>query len=247
MKRLKADKNLPKPQKRILEVDYPPELIKRLTPFLDSITYNVGETVRKPSLKQRTYAWYYCYNNGNKSDAYRRAYYSSFHKGRGKLIPDDDLNTNTITQGGSDSYRRPYISEMIRLIRADIEHKIKDDIPQTLLEQLQIQATYDPAMFIKADGAPAFSDWEEIPPAYRCCVEGINSTRYGKNGNICETTIKLVNRAAARKELMVLAPDLLAPNKVELIHKTLDKDGKETGLDMSRLSDAELYELINKK
>jgi len=226
------------------EVDYPQELVKKLTPYLDEIFYMNGDKERKPNIRQRCYAWYYCYNGGNKTDAYRRAYHSTFHKGRRKLIEDEDLNIQSLTTGGSSNYRKDYIKDMIRLIRVDISSKIKDDVPQTILEQLQIQATYDPSMFIRANGEVAFRDWEEIPPAYRCCVLGISTQRYGKSGAICETTIKLVDRKEARKELMVLAPDLLQPNKVELIHKTVDKDGKETGIDYSKLSDDELREIL---
>lgn len=240
----KKNKNKPKEPKRLLEVDYPQELIRKLTPYLDDITYPSGEKNIKPNLRQRSYAWYYCFNGGNKTDAYRRAYFSDYHKGRAKLIPRDNLNVQCITTGGSSNYKKIYIREFIRLIRVDIEQKIKADIPQTLLEQLQIQATYDPAMFITPTGKAAFTEWEEIPPAYRCCVLGIDSTRYGKDGKLCETKIKLVDRATARKELLGLAPDLLQPNKVELIHKTIDKDGNETGIDYSKLSDDELKAIV---
>lgn len=232
-------------QKTIREVDYPLNLIKKITPYLNDIkiprTLPNGEVrYRFVNEKQRGYAWYYVHNNGNRRDAYRRAYFSEFHKGRGILLPDKDLNQNTITTGGHVIYKNNYIQEAIRLIRDEIENKIKADIPQTILEQLQIQATYDPKMFIKPNGSPAFSEWEEIPPEYRCCVEGIENVPYGKYGTSFKTKIKLVNRAVARKELLQIAPNLLQPSKVQLIHTTLDSAGNETGINYSKLSDDEL-------
>lgn len=241
-------KPLPK-QKIIKEVDYPLNLIKKITPYLDEVKVprklrNGEIRYRFANEKQRGYAWYYVHNQGNRRDAYRRAYFSEFHKGRGILVPDKDLNQNTITSGGHVIYKSTYIQDMIRLIRDEIENKIKADIPQTILEQLQIQATYDPKMFIKHDGSPAFKDWEEIPSEYRCCIEGIETTRYGKNGTLVETRIKLVNRAVARKELLQIAPNLLQPSKLQLIHTTLDADGNEKGINYQKLSDDALKAII---
>lgn len=241
-------KDLPK-QKIIKEVDYPLNLIKKVTPYLNDIVYPwkiINGEMRNRYLndRQRGFAWYYTHNNGNRSDAYIRANFSEFHMGRGKLIPFKDINANTVTTGGSNTYRKNYIQEAICLIRDEIENKIKADIPQTILEQLQIQATYDPKMFIKPNGSPAFTEWDEIPSEYRCCVEGIENVSYGKYGTSFKTKIKLVNRAVARKELLQIAPNLLQPSKIAVLHTTLDGAGNETGINYSKLSDDELRSIV---
>lgn len=231
----------------LTEIDYPLHLVEKVTTLLNTIEYvnSAGKTC-KLNPKMKGYIWYYVNNNGNKSDAYRRAYASRFNRKTNKLIPNKDLNVCSIKSRGYVLFTKIYIREGIRLLRDDIESKIKAEIPQTLLEQLQVQASYDPSMFIDPDGKPAFDSWEDIPLKYRCCVEGINTTRYGKNGNICETVIKLVNRNNARAQLLKIAPGLLEPDKFEVLHKTVDANGNETGINYSRLSDAELRELAQK-
>lgn len=229
------------------EIDYPQRLIKKVTPFLNDITY-IKKNVKngcKLTLRHRAYAWYYVYNYGNKADAYRRAYYSYYHLGRRKLLPEEGIQQSTLAVGGNKLYRQKHIQQSIVAIRDEIESKIKADVPQTLIEQLMIQATYDPAMFLKVDGTPAFNTWEEIPFKYRCCVISIKKKRYGRNSMYEETEIVLTDRAVARKELQAIAPQLLAPNKVELIHKTVDELGRETGLNMNKLSDKDLLEILN--
>lgn len=231
---------------RIEEKDYPLELIKKLTPYLNHLTYVTGVTKKKITPQMRGFCWYYVYNHGNKSDAYRRANYSVYSKKQDKLLPRKHIQHNTVAHGGNRSYRAEYIKEGIRLIRAEIESKIKTDIPQTIIEQLLIQATYDPAMFITESGKPAFEHWDDIPEDYRCCVEGIQSKRFGKDGAICETTIKLVDRAVARKELLKIAPELLQPDRLNIIHSTIDSDGKPVGINYRGMSDAELQEILKR-
>jgi uncharacterized ParB-like nuclease family protein len=245
---MKAKK--PRKEKTLLEIDFDLKTIKKATPYLNDLTYSLPDNRKKTQKlkvindKHRGYAWYYVFNGGNKTDAYRRAAHSTFHLGRAKLLPNNNVTYYALTMGGGTWYRNPTIQEAIRLIRLEIEKKLKGDVPSTMLEQLVVQATYDPSMFINPDGSPAFREWGEIPEKYRCCVEGINTTRYGKNGIICETTIKLVDRAVARKELLKVAPDLLKPDKLEIVHKTIDEKGNEVGYNFSKMSDRELLDLI---
>lgn len=228
------------------EVDYSAHMIKKITPYLNHIHIEANtphNTIKKVylSLKHRAYAWYYVYNGGNKADAYKRAYYSDYHYGRRKLIPRKEINYNTVYTGGFSNYKKPQIQEAIRLIRQDLINKIKADAPQTLLDQLQKQTFYDPQMFINPDGSPAFNNWDEIPFEYRCCVKSINSipTKFGM-----KTTIELVDRTEARKELLKIAPDLLQPDKVEVIHKTINEKKEEIGINFNKLSDSELLDLV---
>lgn len=234
-----------KPRKTIQEVDYTLDQIKCITPYLDNITYEdtLGK-IRHLSDRQRGYAWYYCFNNGIKSDAFKRAYDGRFSSKLNKIIFKNDIAEQTIYTRAYVLHRKTIVGRAIRAIRDDIEKNIRENMDQTILEQLQVQASYDPGMFIDPQGRVKFSTWDEIPPKYRCCVEGISTTRYGKNGGIVETTIKLVNRAQARSELLKIAPGLLQPTKSELLLKTLDDDGKEVGIDYSRLSDDELRAML---
>ena len=117
------------------------------------------------------------------------------------------------------------------LIREQLEQKIKADIPQTMLQQLQIQASYDPSMFIKVNGTANFKDWSEIPLEYRCCIEGIDP----KTGKV-----QLVNREKAREKLLSLAPGLLVTQKLEVTHLTKNDNGDEVGINTKTMSDADL-------
>lgn len=225
------------------EVDYPSNLIKKVTPYLNDITYPHKQRINEVKLKlqHRCFAWYYVYTHGNKTESYRRVYYAYFHYGRRKIMFEKNIPHSTIVGGGQKLFKMAHVQESIKRIRDEIEAKIKLDVPQTLLQQLMIQATYDPAMFIKADGSPAFTDWDQIPFEYRCCIKSIETkqTKWGK-----ETSIEIVDRKEARKELQSIAPGVLSPPKMELIHKTVDGDGKETGINMSKLTDKELMEIL---
>jgi hypothetical protein len=135
-----------------------------------------------------------------------------------------------------------YIQQAIELIEKDYQRKIKKYIPQSMLKQLVVQATYDPSMFFDPNGDVAFKTWNEIPVEYRCCVEGIETRAYGKNADTLITTIKLVKREEARKYLLRVCPGLLEAEKLEIMHKTIDENGKPIGtnIDVKKLSDEEL-------
>lgn len=230
------------------EADYSPNMIKKITPYLNHIhityTQKGTSTIKRKylSLKHRSYAWYYVYNNGNAADAHKRAYYSDYHYGRRKLIPRKNINYQTSYTEGARLHKMPAIMEAIRLIRENLITKIKTDAPQTLLDQLQKQTFYDPCMFVKPDGSPAFDNWDDIPREYRCCIKSIKqeATKYG-----FKTVLELVDRAEARKELLKVAPDLLAPEKIEVVHKTIDERKEEIGINFNKLSDSELLDMIN--
>lgn len=229
----------------IFELNVPKERIVELTPYLDDITFKVHNVkqqayIDKPiTMEMRAFAWYYCHNNHNRSDAYRRSYRSHYDKKESKLILDETVSTTTTAGCGYRTYQYPHIKEAIQRIQSKLLSDIRDQAGSKIIEQLQIQAFYDPKMFINPDGALAFSDWEEIPPKYRCCVEEIKTDYKGYQAQQRVTHIKLVDRDKARKELMKLAPDLFQ-DSMKLIHATYDKDGNETGLDFSKMSDDEL-------
>jgi len=231
------------------EIELSPLAIKKLTPYLDSIKDIVnggknGDIVRNLGLKERAFAWYYCYNGGNKSDAYRRAYCSVKVSSKGKLIVDREISQDSLYCGGDRLYRKARVHEAILKIRADMESKVREDVQQSIIDQLVVQATYDPQMFVNPDGSPAFSSWDQIPPKYRCCVEGIETRKHGKEADVTTIFIKLVNRDRAREQLQKLVPGLFASDRMEILFKTLNKEGKEVGIDYEHLSDKALRAII---
>jgi hypothetical protein len=229
--------------------------IKELTPYLDDITYI--DNTRKPhpiSLKMRGFAWYYVYNGNHKSDAHSRSAYGKLNKKTGKIEIDKEIIKKHNDKGqytwghkiaieAGRLYNKPYIQESIRRIQEEFIKTIKLMVPQSIVEQLHIQATYDPSMFIDIDGSPCYKKLTDIPQKYRCCVEGIETKYYGRNADKKVVSIKLVDRDKARKHLLRMIPEhMLAPEKITLIHKTVDVNNKEIGFDISKLSDQEIIE-----
>jgi hypothetical protein len=190
------------------------------------------------------------FNGNNKADAQRRAYYSRWNKETEKLeLIEERVKRTTnfnIQQMGLQNYCKPIIKQAIHLIRTNNEKEIKTNLPQILLEQLYAQATYDPGMFIDKNGDPKFKDWDEIPENYRCCVEGIETNWHGKDADRKSVKIKLVDREKARKYLTKLCPSIFVPEKLEHVIKTIDKEGKEVGIDYSKMSEEELRTLYKK-
>jgi len=240
------------------EIDYTLFQIKALTPYLDDIIYVRGNDKilreRPLTLKMRGFAWYYVYNGNNKSDAYRRAFFSKYNKKLDKLEFDENAKiehekkkkynwSSKVVSISSQIYAKLYIQEAIRRIQEALIRDLKFDLPQSIVEQLHVQATYDPSMFIDVEGRPLIKSLKDIPEKYRCCIEGIETKYYGKNADKKVTSIKLVDRDKARKYLLRMIPEhILSPEKLTLIHKTIDDNNKEIGIDVFKLSDKELIE-----
>jgi len=234
-----------------VETDYDIFYIRKITPYLNKLKDNKGNLMR---MKARGFAWYYVFNGNIKADAYRRAYYSRFDRKIGKLVAPV-LEKETSKQRKSRNvclaikaatlFNLPYIQTAISLIRKDYENKIKKSIPQSMLQQLIVQATYDPSMFFTPNGKIAFQSWDDIPVEYRCCVEGIETKAYGQNAATQITTIKLCDREKARKYLLRVCPGLLETEKMEITHQTLDGEGNLIGIDFKKLSDDDLIKRYN--
>lgn len=230
--------------------------IKKLTPYLDDITYitinNKKEVTKYMSLQHRAFCWYYVHNNNNKADAYKRAFHGKYNKDT-QIIEIIEPRKDNVTDFsmicssmGYALYNKTYIKETISRIRIKHCENIKADLPQTFTEQLTIQATYDPSMFIDDKGKPKFNNWDEIPIKYRCCVEGIETRYYGKDADRAVTVIKLVDRKKAREELYKFADNLLLqPDKFEIVHKTINKDNQEVGIgQLQKMTEDELLNLL---
>ena len=247
----------------IHEIDYSKTQIKKLTPYLNDITIPPKSKNDKPkhlTLFHRAFAWYYIHNNNNKADAYKRAKYGIYDKNTNTIkikIPPKYENKKKGRNFNRDSAilsgelcTKLYIKEAIARVRRNHIDNIKIDLPQTFIQQLQIQATYDPEMFYTPDGKPAFSEWSEVPKEYRCCIEHLETKYYGKDADRKVIIMKLVDRKSARQELYKFVDSaLLNPEKFEVIHKTLNKQGQEVGLNeeqVKNMSDRELTDLVSK-
>ena len=223
------------------EKDLPKNQIVKLTPYLNDITIP-GKAARSKPRKltafQKAFSWYYVFNNNNKADAYKRAKYGRYDKKLDiiQIVPPE-WNRKTPFASyccieGLALFNLPYIQQAIHAIREHHINNVKVDLPQTFIEQLTIQSTYDPSMFIDVDGEAKFQDWEEIPFEYRCCVEGIEKKYYGKDADRKVVILKLVDRSKARRELYQFAENLiLNPEQLNVIHKTINQKGEEVGLD----------------
>lgn len=79
----------------------------------------------------------------------------------------------------------------------------KDKLEKEIFDILYRQMSYDPFMFIKKDGAPAFKREEDIPKEWRCCIKGIKTKLYGVGKDYEEriTEIELVDRQIALDKL----------------------------------------------
>lgn len=212
-----------------IEIDFNHMQIKEMTPYLDDIKVSYGKYSRGLTIRQRAFCWY-CVWGDNKLSAFEKAY--------GRKIKKNSTNVVYIESD------KPHIKEAIKRIRENVQRQIKESLPSQLCEQLVIQAMYDPSMFFNPDGSVAFKNWNEIPKKYRCCVQGIKTKAYGKDGDTIITTIELADREVARKYLIKMFPGLVGPDKIDVVHRTVDKDGNEVGIDFSKASDEELERRI---
>lgn len=241
------------------ENNFPKSMIKKLTPFLDNIIIPGKNGKTKPKKLtdvHRAFAWYYVHGRFNKAEAWRKATRGRYNPHTGKIECADRKKQKGKTETpdsmldaieGNILYNYLYIQQAIRSISENYMSDLKLNVPQSMIEQLQIQATYDPAMFINSDGSPKFQSWDEIPFEYRCCVENIESRYYGKDADRKVTIIKLVDRDKARKYLLQLCPDLLSPDRLKVIHTTIDEDGNEIGInELPKMSEKELQEKLKK-
>lgn len=233
------------------EIHYPQKIIEVMTPYLNDIIENINHVEKRKAkpqyltLKHRALAWYFCFNNHNKTDAYLRAYFGRYNRVTKKIeILNNNIgNRKSVPVTASEIMKRAYMQEACVRINKVIEAELKSNLTTDLLQQLIIQATYDPSMFIENDGSPKFQSWDEIPPEYRCCVEGIETKAYGRNADYIKTTLKLVDREKARKYLVQMCPSLVEPVAHKHLITTLDEDGKEKGIDFSKMSTDELREM----
>lgn len=238
------------------ELDYTQLQIKKATPYLDHIQQPSQNGNTKPlTNKDRAFAWYYVFNGFNKADAYKRMKYGKYNKKTNELeliIPESkqknsNFNINCSVYSAV-LFKKDYMQKCIDLIQSEHVKNIKHDLNQIYTEQLVIQSTYDPAMFIDQSGKPVFNSWDDIPQKYRCCVTSIETKYYGKNADRKVTIIKLVDRDKAREQLFKFIDTVKLNNeRLEVIHKTIDKDNNEIGIsDIPDMDTPTLERLLEK-
>lgn len=77
-------------------------------------------------------------------------------------------------------------------------------LEKEVMDTTLARALYDPSLFLNPDGTPAFSDWNDIPEAYRRCIEGIDVKFWGKDADRQSVTFTLANRSEALGQLTKL-------------------------------------------
>lgn len=77
-------------------------------------------------------------------------------------------------------------------------------LEKEVMDTTLARALYDPSMFIRPDGSPAFTDWDEIPEAYRRCIESIDVKFWGKDADRQSVSFVLANRTDALSQLTKL-------------------------------------------
>lgn len=106
--------------------------------------------------------------------------------------------------GGQSYLRRPTVQKILSeyttaWLRGRVSYLEKEILDTTLA-----RALYDPALFLNPDGSPAFTSWDEIPPAYRRCIEGIDVKFWGKDADRQSITFNLASRSEALAQLTKL-------------------------------------------
>lgn len=101
--------------------------------------------------------------------------------------------------------QRKKIKEGIeRIMQWELEG-IHITLANDIIGTLYRMAFYDPAMFIDANGGARFTDIDDVPEEYRCCIKGIKTTVHPKDVNKEFHEILLVDKMEALKELMQYA------------------------------------------
>jgi len=198
------------------ETEFNKKQISAATPYLDEESYTRkdahGKYINKLiPIGWRCFAWYYCHNYANASDAYRRMKNIDVAK-------CDTKQKSVHSSKGHELLRHEAVKNAIELIRKAIKRTIEAELPSNIIETLKVQAFYDRTIFFNSDGSLAFSSWEDVPPKYRCCVEGMEQ-KPAKDGELI-TVLKLVCKTAALDKLTKICPDLLQPEKVILISES---------------------------
>lgn len=165
---------------------------KKLTKAQCLEIFDKVNTIPDISLKEIRFVAEYISNGFNAGKAFFHAVSNKMEK------------TGTAYNQGCAYAKRDSVKAAIALFMSDWLEEKKLKLERELIGRLSTMAFYDPSMFITPQGDPAFTDWEEIPKEYRCCIDGIKKNVHRLKDAYDVTTIEitLVDRKWAMKELL---------------------------------------------
>lgn len=133
---------------------------------------------------------YYINNGLNASQAYREAGFGSKKQ-----------STAAVAVGAHKLITQANIKAAIRLMMDAWLDAQKLKLDRQIIDVLTKRAFYDPKMFIKDDGSPAFEKLEDLPEEWRCVIDGIETKCFGKDADVVKTVVKLANREVSMDKL----------------------------------------------
>lgn len=113
----------------------------------------------------------------------------------------------------------------VRLILDVLLGEKKVNLDKKIIETLEKRAFYDPQMFFRADGTPAFDNWEAIPEEWRCVVDSLERKYYGKDASTSVIVMKLADKDVALDRLSKYIT--LYKDSTEVEHKMSDETIKK--------------------
>lgn len=172
--------------------------IKKVTPYLDEIPEGRDRPPVILTPKERAFAWYYVHEGNHVSRAHIRAFLMTIPNSA--YNSPDDVGPVARRQASTKGSVLRHKADVKKAIEMIFHYTVKEyhvETQDTILGQLAIQATYDPAMFYDLDGTPVFHSWNDIPPRYRCCVKELKTAVHGRDGDVRVIEMKLADRMAA--------------------------------------------------
>ena len=157
------------------------------------------------------------------------------------MPPGQEVTKHTAKLRALKLMQRKRIREGIdRIMQWELEG-IHVTLANDIIGTLYRMAFYDPAMFIDANGRARFTNIDDVPEEYRCCIKGIRTTVHPKDANKEYHEIQLVDKMEALKELMQYANLYEANNAglrtigegVAKIQALIEKNKLSTAIDMT--------------
>ena len=157
------------------------------------------------------------------------------------MPPGKEITKQTAKLRALKLMQRKRIREGIdRIMQWELEG-IHITLANDIIGTLYRMAFYDPAMFIDANGRARFTNIDDVPEEYRCCIKGIRTTVHPKDANKEYHEIQLVDKMEALKELMQYANLYEANNAglrtigegVAKIQALIEKNKLSTAIDMT--------------
>ena len=156
------------------------------------------------------------------------------------LPPGQEVTKHTAKLRAFKLMQRKRIREGIdRIMQWELEG-IHVTLANDIIGTLYRMAFYDPAMFIDVNGHARFTDIDDVPEEYRCCIKGIKTTVHPKDASREYHEIQLVDKMEALKELMQYANLYEANNAglrtigegVAKIQAMIEKNRLDSAIDM---------------